>query len=435
MTGRERIQKVSSAIQKNRYVSAISNGLVATLPALIVGAIFTLIDTINIGPWQTFLYNTGLKEFTGLPLNVTTNIISIYAVIGIAYAFAKSFGKDKDAFSPAIVALMSFFIVTPITVLDAGWTTVNAFEFTWLGSQGLFVAIIMALLMARLFIFISDKGWYIKMPKGVPPTIEKSFAAIVPGLITITVALIVAAIFANTNFGHLHEFMFSLVQRPLTNLGGTWWAYLIGVAAMSIFWFFGVHGTMVIISIMIPMWMAAGAENLAAFQAGYETLPNMIPGLSFLVVYTNIGGAMAAFGLPVLMLIAKSKRHKTLGKLSILPAIFGINEPVIFGTPLVLNFKYLIPVIVAPVVISGLAIIATYTGIVPPLRGTGVPLGTPIFISGFLEGGIRVAILQLILAVVSIAIYLPFFRSADVEAAAAEEAAAEVAVAELAEAK
>jgi len=419
----ERIQKISGAIQKNRYISAISNGLVATLPALIVGAIFTLIDTINIGPWQTFLYNTGLKEFTGLPLNVTTNIVAIYAVIGIAYALAKSF--DKDAFSPAIVALMSFFIVTPISVIDQGWTTVNAFEFTWLGSQGLFVAIIMALCMSRLFIFITDKGIYIKMPKGVPPTIEKSFAAIVPGLITITVALIIAAIFANTDFGSVHSWMFSLVQRPLTNLGGTWWAYLIATAAISIFWFFGVHGTMVIISIMIPMWMAAGAENLSAFQAGYE-LPNMIPGLSFLVVYTNIGGAMAAFGLPVLMLIAKSKRHKTLGKLSILPAIFGINEPVIFGTPLVLNFKYLIPVIVAPVLVSGLAIIATYTGIVPPLRGTGVPLGTPIFISGFLEGGIRVAILQLVLAVVSIGVYLPFFKSADLEVAA-EETAAELA--------
>lgn len=190
---------------------------------------------------------------------------------------------------------------------------------------------------------------------------------------------------------------------------------MIVVFAMSLLWFFGIHGTIVVMSVMMPIWVGLRLENLAAYQAGTE-LPHMIPGGSFFMVYTALGGTGATIGLAVLLLRAKSKRYKTLGKLAIVPGITGINEPIMFGVPLVLNMKLLLPLILAPLAVSIVAMIATFVGLVPPLRGIGAPLGTPIFVNGFLEGGMRVVILQAVLVFVSLIIFYPFFKSLDKEA-------------------
>ncbi|MCZ0702176.1 PTS system cellobiose-specific IIC component [Natronobacillus azotifigens] len=414
-TMRVKVQKFASAIQKNRYVNSVSNGLASVLPIILGGAIFTLIDTINIPAYQTFLENTGLKALTSIPPAITIDLLAIYAVFAIAYKTASQF--KGDSFSAGVVALMSFLIVTPLGILDDGETMALSYE--WLGATGLFVAIFVAVLVGRLSTLILSKGYYIKMPKGVPPTIEKSFAALTPAFAAIILMLIVRGLFELTPYGDVHEFIYTLVQAPLVNLSGNWWAYLIVVFAMSLLWFFGIHGTIVVMSVMMPIWVGLRLENLAAYQAGTE-LPHMIPGGSFFMVYTALGGTGATVGLAVLLLRAKSKRYKTLGKLAIVPGITGINEPIMFGVPLVLNMKLLLPLILAPLAVSIVAMIATFVGLVPPLRGIGVPLGTPIFISGFLEGGWRVAILQAVLLVVSLVVYYPFFKSLDKEAVRVE---------------
>ncbi|MFP7335636.1 PTS transporter subunit EIIC [Shouchella clausii] len=403
---RIRLQKVSGAIQKNKYMSSISNGLAATMPALIGGAIFSLIDTINISAYQNFLEATGLKSLTGIPALVTTNIISLYVVFGIAYILAKQF--KKDGFPAGIIALMSFLMVTPMGVMEDQSTGIGI---TWLGAQGLFVAMMIGLIVGRVFVLIIDKDIYIKLPKGVPPTIEKSFAAIIPALIIITIMLTIRGIFSATSYETIHNFIFTLVQTPLTGLGGSWLAFLICVVAISLFFFLGVHGPLVVYSVMAAIWTPLQLENLAAFQSGAE-LPNLIVPSASLMIYAAIGGSGATIGLAVAMLYAKSKRYKTLGKLTFIPSLFGINEPLIFGMPIVLNTRLLIPFIAAPLVASILSIILTFIGILPPLRGIA-PMGTPLIISGFIEGGWSVAVFQVILSVISFIIYYPFFKGVD----------------------
>lgn len=408
---RIKAQKIASVIQRNKYINSISNGLASTLPILLGGAIFTLINTINIPAYQSFLESTNLKTLTSIPPAITIDILSLYGVFAIAYVCATQF--KKDGFSAGIVALMSFLIVTPTGLLDDGVT--RALSFQWLGATGLFVAIIIGILVGRINVLIIDKGFYIRMPKGVPPTIEKSFAALTPAFVIIFLMLIIRGVFAATSYGNIHEFIYTMVQAPLVSLGGSWWAYLIVVVAMSVLWFFGIHGAIVVMGVVMPIWTGLGLENLAAFQAG-EELPHKIPGGSFFMVYTALGGSGATIGLIIALLAAKSKRYKTLGKLAVAPGIANINEPIIFGLPMVLNARLLIPLIFTPVVVSVIAMLATFSGLVPPLRGIGVPLGTPIFINGFLEGGWRVPILQAVLIFVSLIMYYPFFKKLDKEA-------------------
>lgn len=414
---RSKIQKVSTKIQKNTYISAISNGLMALMPILILGAIFSLINALKLEPYQNFLINTGLKDYTSIPATVTTDLIALYAVFSIAYNFATQ--HKQQGFSAGIIALMSFLLVTPKGMLEDGAT--KAIGYSWLGAKGLFVAIIVALIVGTIYTLVLEKKFYIKMPKGVPPTVEKSFAALTPGFITAIIMLILTAIFSATSYGNMHEFVFSIIQVPLTSLGGTWWAMLICVFIIHLLWFFGVHGTLVVYSVVGPIWVALGLENLEAYQKGLEGT-NII-GSPFFPVYVLVGGAGATLGLIIAMLSARSARYKTLGKLAIVPSLIGVNEPVIFGMPLVLNIRLMIPFIVTPIITSGLAILFTSMGVLPVLNGVQVPLGIPILFNGWMTGGWRVALFQVVLIVISFLMYYPFFKKADAEAYEQEHAA------------
>lgn len=413
---RVKMQKLSGMIQGNRYMNSISNGLMLAMSVLIAGALFTLVDSINIPVYQNFLMNTGLKTLTGIPPAITNSIISLYVVFGIAYSLATKF--KKDGFSAAVLALMSFLILTPLMSTGEDSAVITSLPLTWLGASGLFVAMIVAIVVSRLYVLMIEKEFYIKMPKGVPPTVEKSFGAIVPCIVITVLMLAVRGIFEATSFGSIHQFIYTLIQIPLTQLGGSWIAYLITIIVANLLWVFGVHGGMVIYGVMSPIWTTLRLENLTAFQNGTE-LPHLVPGGIFSLIYTNLGGSGATIGLAIALIFAQSKRYKTIGKLTLVPAFLGINEPLLFGLPIVLNTRFLIPFITAPLLNAVLAIVGTAIGILPKLRGIGTPLGTPIGITGFIEGGWRVAVFQILLIGVSFLIYYPFFKKAD--SAALEE--------------
>lgn len=407
---RIKMQKLSGVIQSNIYIGSITNGLMATMSILIVGSLFILINGINIPAYQNFLTSTGLKTLTEIPGSITISLISLYTVFSIAYSLA---GKlKKDSFSAGFLALMSFLILTPLMTTGEAPFTVTSLPFNWMGATGLFVAMFVGLGVARLYALIIDKNFYIKMPQGVPPTVEKSFAAIVPCIAVTVLMLAVRGIFAATPYENIHQFIYNSLQVPLTALGGSWIAFLIATLAGSLLWFLGVHGTMVVFGVMAPIWTAQRLENLAAFQAGAE-LPHLVPGSIFNSLFATIGGSGATIGLAIALMLAKSKRYQTVGKLTIIPSFLGINEPLMFGLPMVLNTRFLIPLITVPFLNSALAMAATAMGILPRLRGIGSPLGTPILVNGFIEGGWRVAAFQAFLVGVSFLVYYPFFKKTD----------------------
>jgi PTS system cellobiose-specific IIC component len=407
------LQRFAGKIQKNRYMSAISNGLMSTLPFLIIGAFSTLFSALAWEPYQNLI--APIKSIIGLGSTMTTGIISVYAVFFIAYRLAQSF--DKDPLIPAATALLSFLVLTPVETFD----TVRAIPFQWLGAQGLFVAMFVGLLAARLYIWVVDRNWTIKMPDGVPPTVVKTFMGLIPAVLVVVLFVIIAGVFMQTPYVTVHQLIYSYLQVPLEGLGGSLGALIIALIVMQLLWMFGIHGAIVTLAIVKPIWMSLDLANLNAFEAG-SPLPNII-GLAFWSIFANYA-PMLAFAL-LLTFLAKSKQLRTIGKLGLPGTFFSIHEPMIFGIPVVMNPILAVPFILAPVVCCIIGYFATTVGLLPAPIGIYPPFGTPIFALGIIEGSWRLAFAQLLLIPVCMLIYYPFFRALDRQALAKERAAEE----------
>lgn len=410
---------IASKISNNKYISSISNGFTMCLPVFIVGAIFSLLSGLQLGGYQDFIINLGIKEFLLIIPQITTNLLSLYVVFFIAYSLTEKNDLKKDSSFCGLLALVAFFIITPTGMITTEGVSVKALPFSWLGSQGLFMAIIVALITGAIYNTIIKRNWILKMPDGVPPTISKSFAALIPGFVISIVFLLITIIFSKTSAGNPHDFLYNILKSPLQALSGSVWTYLLLAFLAGLLWFFGIHGAMVTSPFQIMLFMDAGVANEAAYAAGQE-LPNILTNTTRSV--TLLGGIGATLSLVLLMLFfAKSKRYKSLGKLSFLPGLCGINEPIMFGFPLVLNPIMFIPFITVPI-INGIILYFTMNiGLVGKPRIANAVFGMPVFLDGFVISGFGAVVLQIILLVIDMLIYLPFFKIQDNQALKEEE--------------
>lgn len=404
-----KLQKLTNILKRNKYINAISDGLIALFPILMIGAFFTIFNGLAWQPWVDFMAQTGLKAIVNLPVQLTTNMIAVYSSFSIAYKFAES--HNKDGFTAGFISLISFLVVTPLTTFDNG---VIALTFSWTGAGGLFVSFFIALFISRIYVFLIDKNFVIKMPKGVPPTTAKAFAGLIPMLVIIFIDLAICFGFKATSFESIHNFVYNILQIPLSNLGNTFLVFLLLKFLTNVLWMFGIHGGLVMYSIAVPLWLSMDYANMAAYAEG-NTLPYIL-GYAFGMLYFQFSGTGNTIGLNLLMLKAKSKRFRTLGKLALPAGLCGVNEPIIFGTPIVMNPMLVIPFIVCPLISGILAYILTVVGILPHLNGVFM-FGVPFGLSGFLAGGWRVAFFQVaILVPLSLVCYYPFFKKMDATA-------------------
>ena len=291
---------------------------------------------------------------------------------------------------------------------------VESIPLAWTGARGVFVAIIVGFLSVSVFGFVIKKNWVIRMPKGVPSSVSLAFSALIPMVLTFTVVWLIGVLFAITPWGDAFTFIYSILQAPLTLLGGTVWALAIAYILQGVFWFFGINGSNITSPIFTPILTALTLENQAAFAAG-TALPNII-NREFDAFFALFGGGGSTLSLLIAMfLFCNSARVKDIAKISIVPGIFGINEPVIYGLPMVLNPIMVLPLIFTPVVNIAVAWFAMSTGLVPPCNGIMLPFSTPPIISGFLLCGWQGALLQVMLITLGVAIYLPFIKVLDKE--------------------
>ncbi|MGO3750849.1 PTS sugar transporter subunit IIC, partial [Vagococcus salmoninarum] len=282
-------------------------------------------------------------------------------------------------------------------------------------AAGLFVGMITAILAVELFRLVVARGWVIKMPDSVPSNVSQSFSALIPGFIIAIVFNLIRILFAMTAFETAHNFILQFLQTPLLKLGSSLPATIVVVLFEALLWAFGIHGSNVTGAVTTPIWTALSVENAAAFEAGLN-LPNIV-NYQFYMNFVKIGGSSATIGLAIACLFfAKSTQFKTLGKLSFGPALFNINEPLIFGIPIVLNPIMLIPFMIAPLVMVVLSYTAMATGIVPITNGIQLPWTMPILLSGFILSGWKGVILQTIQIGLSFVIYYPFFKVEDTKA-------------------
>lgn len=412
---------IGAKLSANRYLKAINRGFMMILPLTIFGSVFTLINSFPIPAWTAWLAETGLNTWFGLPAKLTVDIIALYTVVAVAYAFTEESGYN--GFAGGLAGLVSFLIVTPLAqIATKEDTVVTAIGLDWLGAKGLFVAMIIGCLAALLFSYFNKKGFTIKMPEGVPPMVTQSFSSLLPIAMTGSIFLIVAFGFSLTDYGSMHSMIYTFIAQPLQRVGGSLGGAIIFAVALHTLWFFGIHGGNVVNSISKTFLLPLALENLAVYQAGGT--PEHIYTTAFKETY-NFGGAGMTISLCILMVfVAKSQRYKALGKLSLPSNIFYINEPVIFGTPIVLNTTMIIPFLLAPIITILLAYGLTAIGVLPVLIGYQIPWSMPPLISGFIQGGWTVALFQAFCLVLTAAIYYPFFKIIDKQACD-EEAAIE----------
>ena len=402
----------------NKVLIAIRDGFLVSTPLIIVASIFLVIANFPIPGYVDFLaqfFGQGWPSKMDAIIDSTFSVLGLLGAVGIGYAYARQL--ESDPIAGGAVALVCFLIITPKVHSDfvnaANGKAFNGFALAHLGSAGMFLAMLTAIISVKIFVTIKNKGWVIKMPDGVPPAVTQSFAALIPSAFAMFFFFVVYLVFSATDYQYAHNFIYKILQAPLMGFGQSLIFEPIYQFLSTLFWFFGINGPAVTNTVFNPIHLALTAENLEAFKQG-ATLPNIFTG-PFGDFFGNFGGGGSTLSLVFLMVFfGKSERMKKLGRLAIVPGIFGINEMIIFGLPVVLNPLIVIPFILTPLVNTILATIATLIGLIPYTTGAALPWTTPFFFSGWLATGSIVAgLFQIVLIIIGMGIYYPFFRVID----------------------
>ncbi|MFK4568497.1 PTS sugar transporter subunit IIC [Enterococcus sp. UD-01] len=390
----------------NIVVKTVANGMMLTLPITIVGSLLMVVQMIPNLPEV-------IAQACTMGTTITSSFIAIYVLLGMSYSMA----KELDSIVPAslIISIASFFLVTPVTNFDTGGDKpVAALEISYLGSKGIFVAMIVAILVTWSFAKLTEKKISFKMPESVPPFVSKTFEAIIPAAIIFIVTIIISLIFTKTSFGNVHDFIYSMLQTPLEALGNNIWSALFLMFLSELLWWFGIHGSNVTMSILTLLYAAPAYANMEAVTAGGKA-QNII-NLFFLDAYK---GPRALALAVVLLLICRSEKFKSIGKVSIIPSIFGITEPMKFGIPQILNPVLFVPLTLAAPLCIGIAYVASIIGFLPVTSLT-VSKNMPTFMTGFMAGGWQGVVVQLIQFVAVVLLYLPFMKRLDKQELALE---------------
>nr|WP_205003133.1 PTS cellobiose transporter subunit IIC [Scopulibacillus daqui] len=414
---------VAEKIQGQKHLQSVRDGIILAMPLIIVGSIFLIIANLPIPGFSHFMagvFGADWSKKFSYPINATFSIMSIIVCFGIAYRLAER--HKVDALSSGAIALSAFILSTPQVLMFTPEGAKKAIEVpgvipvTLMGSQGLFVAMIIALFSAEVYRKVIQKEFVIKMPQGVPPAVSKSFTALIPAFIVLTIVWIVRLILEATSLQDLHHLINLIITTPLSFLGGSLWGMLIAVLAIQLLWCFGLHGDAIIVdSLMAPIWLALMDQNRQVYMANHHAdLPNIITA-PFYNIWVTAGGSGLTLGLVLLMMFrARSKQMKQLGKIAAAPSLFNINEPAIFGTPIVMNPIMMIPFILTPLIVVLVTYFSMASGLVAKPNGVLIPWTTPLGISGFLATGkISGGAVQIVNLIISILIYYPFLRLYD----------------------
>ncbi len=408
------IEPLSNWFNKMKLLQAIAETMQVLLPVIVIGSFACLFAFVDIGGWQTFLANTPVVA--NILMNAqswTLSIISMYVVIVLPYLYAKRLEMDEPL---AVIALnvAAFLLVTP-TELYASIPT------TWLGHSGMFTAFIVTFLVVRIVKICQDKNVTIKMPQGVPHYIEATFAVLVPAFIVVIIFSTIGRLMELTTFGSLHGLIYSIIQAPLTGIGTSFGGLLVTEIIMTLAMFCGIHGSSVT-PFMTTLETAANEANQAALAAG-EALPNIYG--TGLLNSIQIGGIGATLGLGILLFFfAKSKRYKELSRVAIVPQIFNIGEPLLFGIPIMLNPVLFIPYMGGVIVNTIIAYGSMAIGLVGYPNGVNPSWTMPAGLQGLLgiSTPVKGLILQVVILAIDMLIWYPFVKMLDKQALLEEKA-------------
>ena len=396
------VQKIIAPMMKfvnMRGIIALKDGMLAILPLTVVGSLFLIMGQLPFEGLNKSIASVFGANWTEPFMQVYSGTFAIMGLIS-CFSIAYSYAKNRSSYIP-----------------KQGEAIGDAISKVWFGGQGIIGAIIIGLVVGSIYTFFIKRKIVIKMPEQVPQAIAKQFEAMIPAFVIFLSSMIVYILAKSlTNGGTFIEMIYSAIQVPLQGLTGSLYG-AIGIAFfISFLWWFGVHGQSVVNGVVTALLLSNLDANKAMLASGNLSLENgaHIVTQQFLDSFLILSGSGITFGLVVAMLFAaKSKQYQASGKVAAFPAIFNVNEPVVFGFPIVMNPVMFVPFILVPVLAAVIVYGAIATGFMQPFSGVTLPWSTPAILSGFLVGGWQGVVTQLLVLVISTVVYFPFFKIQD----------------------
>ena len=409
------ILPIANKIQRNKYLQAIQSAFMTCMPIMLVGSIVIiltrpLMDYTTMAPtdfgygffraWQLFIDNFGAPLL--VLRSMTLYSLSLWITLAISYHLALRY--KMDAIITPIVTLLQFFVLCTTKTGDGGLSN------DYWGGEGLFAAILIGILVTELYrFFVENKIGTIQMPEMVPPALKKSFAAIFPVIFTTAICSVVSILFRSVIGITFPEAVLAIFHPFVVALDNVFGLAISSILSQTVWWF-GIHNT-AITSMLEPLMYANLATNSAAYAAG--TAATALPCIWTESLWWNCmvtGGSGATLAVAFMLLRSKSRQMKTVGKLAVVPALFNINEPIIFGLPIVLNPLFFIPWISAQTLNGVATYLCMQVGLVNRTfvyPGWNIPTPIAQFLATM---DWRAVVLALILLVVDGLIYYPFLK-------------------------
>ncbi|MFS0762156.1 PTS sugar transporter subunit IIC [Peribacillus phoenicis] len=398
---------------------ALKDGFVLTMPLTLIGSIFLLIANLPIKNWNKIMANLFGADWM-VPLNQVTgatfDILALIAVFGIAYSYVKA--SNIEAVPAGIIGIISFLILSNSFVESpSGEVVGGVIPKAWTGGQGMITSILVGLAVGAIYTWFIKKNIRIKMPESVPSGVSNAFSALVPGFVIMLLSMFIFLICDKIQGVSMTEIIYKVLQIPMQNLSDTLPGIIIIMALISIFWWFGLHGPNIVMGIMAPILTSNALANQAVIDAGNTLAVGgnaKIVTVQLVDIYAKFGGAGITLGLiAAALLVAKSQQVNQLSKMSLVPGLFNINEPIIFGLPIIFNPLMIVPFVLVPVIAVLMTYFSIILGFIHPFTAVQVPWTTPPIISGFLLSGWQGAVVQLAILGMATVVYFPFVKMLD----------------------
>ncbi|WP_350304844.1 PTS sugar transporter subunit IIC [Photorhabdus viridis] len=400
------IVPLAGRIGNQRHISAIRDGFISAMPFLLIGSIMLIVvnppfDTQTSSSFGQAWLSFGKTHWDTItmPYFMTMGLMSVFVSIGTAYSLAKSY--SLDGLTSSLLSLMAF-------LLAAAPQIENKIALDFLGGAGVFTSLICAIWSVELTRLLKKYNITIRMPAQVPPAIARSFELLYP-VIGILLTVYPISLLLQSEFNLLIPAAIMQMFQPLISVGDTLPAIMLALLIANLLWFAGIHGANLITALLSPIFMANIAANAALMAQGAAATQILTdPYWSF---YVCLGGSGSTLVLAILYLRSRSIHLRTIGKLSVVPAMFNINEPLLFGSPIVMNPTLLIPLLVVPLVNAVLSYSTLHLDLVHKMVAIA-PWTTPAPFGAMLSAAwdYRAAVLVILLMIIDLFIWYPFFK-------------------------
>ena len=412
------IAPVASKVADSKMLDALMGGMMCTLPMTLGVSVIAILINFPIPGFSDWVVSSGLMATGNSILTVTMNMMGIYISFFIGLRWGKVCGLS--GYTGGIVSGAVFLAFMPQQSFE-DIPMASFINTSYMGSNGIFVAILLGLIVPKVTAILMSK-LEIKLPDMVPPMVADSLSPMFAAIVLFTAVWFAKWGLSFTPWGNLFDMINTLIGTPVTMVGASPLAYIIVCSLQSIFWFFGVHPN-VMHNFYAPVIMACSAANTEAIIAG-EALP--YGAWAVVALGTAIGGQANALGISISLLFTKSERFKAIRGIALVPSLFNISEPLMFGLPVVLNPTYFIPFVlnipVCAIVVQALYALGLGAAFNPTIQ---LPWVLPQPVIAFMQGGIGCLVISVAVLVVSVLMYTPFTLMADRQALREEQAALE----------